>query len=66
MGMNNPHVRDLEAEGFDTKIFGEAYYINSKPNADLAEQINRINRTLEQLTEAVGFLLKNRGQDAQK
>jgi len=64
--MNNSSVRDLEAEGFDTKIFGEAYYINSKQNADLAEQINRINRTLEQLTEAVGFLLKNRGQDAQK
>ena len=64
--MTNPSVRDLEAEGFDTKMFGDAYYINSTGERHLAEQIKRINSSLDRLNEAVAFLLKKRGMPYEK
>ncbi len=64
--MTNPSVRDLEAEGFDTKMFGDAYYINQAGGRDIAEQIKNINSSLDRLTEAVAFLLKNRGMPYEK
>jgi len=64
--MTNPSVRDLEAEGFDTKMFGKAYYINQAGERDIAEQIKRINSSLDRLNEAVAFLLKKRGMPYEK
>jgi len=59
--MINPSVRDLEAEGFDTKMFGDAYYINEAGERDIAGQISRINSSLDRLNEAVAYLLKKQG-----
>lgn len=64
--MISPSVRDLEAEGFDTKMFGDAYYINPAGERDLAEQIRRINSSLERLNEAVAYLLKKQGVPYEK
>jgi hypothetical protein len=61
MQMIEPSVRDLEAEGFDAKMFGEAYYVNEKAKVDLAGQISRINSSLDRLNEAVAYLLKKQG-----
>ena len=64
--MTKSSVRDLEAEGFDTKMFGDAYYVNEKAKADLAGQISRINSSLDRLNEAVAYLLKKQGVPYEK
>lgn len=64
--MNNPSVRDLEAEGFDTKMFGDAYYASANSGVDIAEQIKKINSSLDRLNEAVAYLLKKQGVPYEK